>query len=73
VWRSRPPKQRVWMGPGRYICGCERRITHTNAYSHRDGYSYRYSYCHFDGNGHSNSYSYANGYGDSHSQCDTDN
>ena len=84
VRHSRPAKQRVWMGPGRYICGCERRITHANAYS--DSYSHSY--------GNSYSYCYArlrrrpqqqqqrrqqqqqqlhgNGNGDSHSQCDTD-
>ena len=27
------------MGPGRYPCGCERRIANTNAYSHADGNS----------------------------------
>jgi hypothetical protein len=54
------------MGPDRYISGCERRITHANAYS--DGHGY----CHCDGHSDSNSNSYANGYGDSHSQCDTD-
>jgi len=66
VRHSRPAKQRLWLGPDRYISGCGRRITHANAYS--DGYSYchsySYSYCHCDGNG--------NGYGDSHSQCDAD-
>jgi hypothetical protein len=53
------------MGPGRYIGGCGRRITHANAYS------YSHSYCDANGDGHS--YSYANGYGDSHSysQCDS--
>jgi hypothetical protein len=56
------------MGQGRHICGCDRRITHANAYSDSD------SYRHSDGNGDGHSDSYANGYGDSHShsQCDTD-
>jgi hypothetical protein len=62
VRHSRPAKQRLWLGPDRYISGCYRRITHANAYS--DGYSYRHShsYCHCDGYG----------YGDGHSQCDAD-
>jgi hypothetical protein len=56
------------MGSGRHICGCDRRITHANAYSD----SYCYGHSNSDGDGHCNghSYSYANGYGDS--QCDTD-
>jgi hypothetical protein len=41
------------MGPGRYICGCERRITHANAYS----YSYCYCYSHSDSDVHGDSYS----------------
>jgi hypothetical protein len=63
VRHSRPAKQRLWLGPDRYISGCGRRIAHANAYSYR----HSHSYC--DGNGDS----YANGYGDSHSHCDTDN
>jgi hypothetical protein len=39
VRHSRSTKQRVWLGPGRYLCGCERRIANTNAYSHSDGNS----------------------------------
>jgi hypothetical protein len=33
VRRRRAAKQRVWLGPGRYFCGCERWIAHANAYS----------------------------------------
>ena len=36
---SRSAEQRLWLGPGRYLCGCERRIANTNAYSHADGNS----------------------------------
>jgi hypothetical protein len=28
------------MGPGGYFCGCQRRITHANAYSHSNAHSY---------------------------------
>jgi hypothetical protein len=65
VRHSRPAKQRLWLGPDRYLSGCGRRITYANAYS--------YSHGHSDGNGDGHSDSYANGYGDSHSHCDTDN
>ena len=40
------------MGPRRYICGCEWRITHANAYSYSDS----------DGHSHS----HRNGIADSH-------
>jgi hypothetical protein len=39
------------MGPDRHICGCDRRITHANAYSDSDSNTYCYS--HNDGNSHS--------------------
>lgn len=39
MWHSGSTKQRVWLGPGRYPCGCERRIADTNAYSYADGNS----------------------------------
>jgi hypothetical protein len=29
-------KQRIWLGPGRYFCGCERRIAHADAYGDRN-------------------------------------
>jgi len=48
------------MGPGRYISGCDRRITHANAYS--DGYSYSYR--------HSNGHRYCNGVGNCHAATD---
>jgi hypothetical protein len=69
VRHSRPAKQRLWLGPDRYLSGCGRRITYANAYSYRHGHSY----CDRNGDGDGHSDSYANGYGDSHSQCDTDN
>jgi hypothetical protein len=50
------------MGPGRYISGCDRRITHANAYS--DGYSYRHS------NGHRNCYSHSDRHGNCHAATD---
>jgi hypothetical protein len=47
VRRRRPAKQRLWLGPGRYFGGCERRIadTDTNRYlnSDADGNSDRHS------------------------------
>jgi hypothetical protein len=45
------------MGPGRYISGCDRRITHANAYSYsyRHSHSHSYSYCHCDSDAHSDS------------------
>ena len=43
---SRPAKQRLWLGPDRYISGCGRRIAHANAYS----YSHSHSYCYSNGN-----------------------
>ena len=51
------------MGPGRYICGCERRITHANAYS--DCYSNSNSNGDSDSDGNSNSDAYR--YSDRHS------
>ena len=57
---SGPAKQRVWLGPGRYICGCEWRITHANAYS--------YSYS--DGDSHSYGHLHRNGIADSHATTD---
>jgi hypothetical protein len=67
--RCRPPKQRVWLGPDRYICGCERRITHANAYSDSNSYSYGYGhgYCYSDGH----SYSYSNAKADAHAEICT--
>ena len=68
-----PTKQRVWMGPGRYLCRCERRITHANAYSYCDSNGYRHcngnshSDSNSNSNGNGNSYSYSNGDSDSHS------
>ena len=53
-----PPKQRVWMGPGRHIRGCERRITHANAYSYSDAHSYT------DRHGYSDSHRYSFRYTD---------
>ena len=58
------------MGPGRYICGCERRITHTNAYS--DGYSYSYSYSYRYSYSHSYSHSYCHGDADTYPNADRD-
>jgi len=47
-------KQRVWLGPGRYLCGCERRVA--NAYTNPDSNGNTYSYGH--SNCYANSYSY---------------
>jgi hypothetical protein len=62
------------MGPGRYICGCDRRITHANAYSGSDSNTYCYSHsyansncdAHSDSNGHS--YCYSHGHSDGNSK-----
>jgi hypothetical protein len=37
VRRRGATKQRIWMGPGGYFCGCERRIANSDAYSYADG------------------------------------
>ena len=46
------------MGPDRHIGGCERRITHANAYCHSDAHSYT------DRHGYSDSYRYSFRYTD---------
>ena len=51
----RSTKQRVWLGPGGYFCGCERRIA--NSDSDRDGNSDTNT--HRDSDRHSHSYSNA--------------
>jgi hypothetical protein len=71
-------KQRIWLGPGRYFCGCERRIAHADAYGDGDCNSNRRCYsdtncnrrrnrdtnCNRDSNGDCNSLAVAdsNGY-----------
>jgi hypothetical protein len=40
VRRRRAAKQRVWLGPGRYFCGCEWRIAHANTDSDSDSNGY---------------------------------
>jgi len=48
VRHCRAPKQRIWLGPDRYFCGCKRWIANTdtdgNAYGHCnvDGHAYTY-------------------------------
>jgi hypothetical protein len=49
------------MGPGRYICGCERRITHANTYS--DSYSYSDSNGNGDADGNPNREPHCNSIG----------
>jgi hypothetical protein len=49
------------MGPGRHICGCDRRIPHANAHS------YSNSNCHSDGNSHSHSHGNSNSNSNGHS------
>jgi hypothetical protein len=72
VRRRRAAKQRIWLGPGGYFCGCERRIAHANAYSdasckpnaYRDSNAYCDCYCYSN----SNPYSYC----DTCAQVDAD-
>ena len=54
MWHRGSPKQRIWMGPGRHTCGCDRRIPFANTYSYC--YCYSHSDCdgHSDGNGNGN-------------------
>ena len=47
-------EQRLWLGPSGYLCGCERRVANTNAYSYADGNSDT------NGNGDSNSDRHSN-------------
>jgi hypothetical protein len=44
VRRGRPAKQRLWLGPDRHPCGCDRR-RHTNANANSYGYSYSNTQC----------------------------
>jgi hypothetical protein len=60
VRHRRSTKQRVWLGPGGYFCGCQRRIsnsdsdcdgnsdcnTYSDAHRYSDGHSYSYSQAH---------------------------
>lgn len=57
------------MGPGRHICGCERRITHANAYSDSYCYSLSNGDAHSDGNSLSNGDGYGNCDAHSNSNC----
>jgi hypothetical protein len=45
VRHRRPAKQRIWLGPGRYFCGCKQRIAHADAIT-----ANAYSDCNGDGN-----------------------
>lgn len=56
--RSRSAEQCLWLGPRRHLCGCRRRIAHTDADGNSD--------THGDGNGNGDSDSDSNAYFDSH-------
>ena len=64
---SRPAKQRVWLGPDRYISGCERRITHANAYCNSNSNRYRY----IDAKREPNSYSFSHSYAETYTYSET--
>lgn len=60
--RSRSAEQCLWLGPRRHLCGCRRRIAHTDADGNGDGNSDT----HGDSNGNGNGDSDGNAYFDSH-------
>ena len=64
--RPNTSKQRVWLGPGGYFCGCERRIA--NSDSERDGNSDTNTYSNAHGYSDGHSYSYSNAQTDAHAE-----
>jgi hypothetical protein len=72
VWHSRSPKQRVWMGPGRYLCCSGRRYTNADAYCYSDSDCHangqRHRYC--DSDRHGNRQPYCNSIGNCHAATD---
>jgi hypothetical protein len=65
VRHRRSAKQRLWLGPGRYLCGCERRIANTDAYCDTDGHRNCNPHCNSNSNSYGNSYAYGHTNGDS--------
>ena len=77
-------KQRIWLGPGRYFCGCERRIAHADAYGDRNSNrrcdrdtnsncrcdSDTNTNSHSDSNTNSYAYSYCHSYSDFDAESD---
>ena len=67
-------KQRIWLGPSRYFCGCEQRVANTNTDS--NGYLNANSDANSNGDGNCNSdtnvnaYSYCHSYTYFHAQSD---
>ena len=59
--RSRTAKQRVWLGPGRYLSRCREPLTHTDAesYAITNGVT-----CSMRALGNTNTYAYANDHTD---------
>ena len=54
--RRRSTEQRLWLGPGGYLCGGRRRFTNThtnpNAHSYSDSDTYGNSHSNADSNSH---------------------
>lgn len=71
MWHSRPAKQRVWLGPDRYISGCDRRITHANAYCDSNSYSYSNRYRYIDAKREPNGYSFSHSYTETYTYSET--
>ena len=68
MWHRRSPKQRIWMGSGRHICGCDRRIPFANTHSNCNSYCYSHS----DSDGNGKPFSNRNRYSDANRQCYAD-
>ena len=59
------------MGPGRHTRGCERRITHANAYCNSNSYSYSNRYRYIDAKREPNSYSFSHSYAETYTYSET--
>jgi hypothetical protein len=72
VRHRRAAKQRLWLGPGRYFCGCEWRIAHADAYGDGDCNSNRCCDSDTNSNRRRNRDANCNGHRDSDGNGDRD-
>jgi hypothetical protein len=63
VRHCRPAKQRLWLGPGRYSCRCD-RWRHAYSYAYSNSYTYSNANGYAYGDTERESYTYR--YGDGH-------